>query len=88
MFLERNVQDQHDFRKVVPKGGLEPPRVAPYAPQTYVSTSSTTSAIRQASVLEALSNHQVEDYFFLSDSGFGAFFDGAGLVCVSFFVSV
>src|SRR5438128_12582757 len=31
-------------RGVVPKGGLEPPRVAPYAPQTYVSTSSTTSA--------------------------------------------
>lgn len=29
---------------LVPKGGLEPPRVAPYAPQTYVSTSSTTSA--------------------------------------------
>jgi hypothetical protein len=29
---------------VVPKGGLEPPRVAPYAPQTYVSTNSTTSA--------------------------------------------
>ena len=29
---------------MVPKGGLEPPRVAPYAPQTYVSTSSTTSA--------------------------------------------
>src|SRR5712692_2761274 len=31
-------------RGLVPKGGLEPPRVAPYAPQTYVSTSSTTSA--------------------------------------------
>ncbi len=30
---------------MVPKGGLEPPRVAPYAPQTYVSTSSTTSAL-------------------------------------------
>lgn len=28
----------------MPKGGLEPPRVAPYAPQTYVSTNSTTSA--------------------------------------------
>ncbi len=29
----------------MPKGGLEPPRVAPYAPQTYVSTNSTTSAL-------------------------------------------
>ena len=28
----------------MPKGGLEPPRVTPYAPQTYVSTNSTTSA--------------------------------------------
>ncbi len=25
-------------------GGLEPPRVAPYAPQTYVSADSTTRA--------------------------------------------
>src|SRR5574337_167718 len=30
--------------KMVPKGGLEPPWVAPHAPQTCVSTSSTTSA--------------------------------------------
>jgi hypothetical protein len=29
---------------VVPKAGLEPARVSPYAPQTYVSTNSTTSA--------------------------------------------
>src|SRR5437773_6904741 len=29
----------------MPQGGLEPRRVAPYAPQTYVSTSSTTSAL-------------------------------------------
>ncbi len=28
----------------MPKGGLEPPRLASYAPQTYVSTNSTTSA--------------------------------------------
>ncbi len=28
----------------MPKGGFEPPRVAPHAPQTCVSTSSTTSA--------------------------------------------
>src|ERR1700690_40132 len=31
--------------KMVPKGGLEPPWVAPHAPQTCVSTSSTTSAL-------------------------------------------
>src|SRR5713226_8753893 len=30
--------------KVVPKGGLEPPRVAPHAPQTCASASSATSA--------------------------------------------
>ena len=34
-------QDEFLF---VPRGGLEPPRIAPYAPQTYVSTSSTTWA--------------------------------------------
>src|SRR5215213_2425407 len=32
---------------MVPKGGLEPPRVSPYAPQTYVSTNSTTSALSE-----------------------------------------
>ena len=37
------VQEKSD-EGLVPKGGLEPPRVAPYAPQTYVSTNSTTSA--------------------------------------------
>src|SRR5437762_14326630 len=30
--------------KMVPKGGLEPPRVAPHAPQTCASASSATSA--------------------------------------------
>lgn len=30
---------------VVPKGGLEPPQVSPYAPQAHVSTNSTTSAM-------------------------------------------
>src|SRR3990167_3225154 len=29
----------------MPRGGLEPPWLAPYAPQTYVSTNSTTWAI-------------------------------------------
>ena len=32
------------LQMMVPKGGLEPPRIAPYAPQAYVSTNSTTSA--------------------------------------------
>ena len=36
---------------MVPKGGLEPPRVSPYAPQTYVSTNSTTSAKTSAPAL-------------------------------------
>lgn len=38
----------------MPKGGLEPPRVAPYAPQTYVSTNSTTSA-RGKTIIELVS---------------------------------
>ena len=33
---------------MVPKGGFEPPRVAPHAPQACVSASSTTSALRVA----------------------------------------
>ena len=32
------------FIKMVPKAGLEPAWIAPHAPQTCVSTSSTTSA--------------------------------------------
>src|SRR6267378_520908 len=32
---------------MVPKGGLEPPRVAPHAPQTCASASSATSAREQ-----------------------------------------
>src|SRR6516164_5353063 len=35
---------------LVPKGGLEPPRVAPHAPQTCASASSATSARCQASI--------------------------------------
>ena len=34
-------------QKMVPKGGLEPPWVAPHAPQTCVSTNSTTSALAE-----------------------------------------
>jgi hypothetical protein len=41
-------RSEEQLRRMVPKGGLEPPRVAPYAPQTYVSTSSTTSAVSRA----------------------------------------
>jgi hypothetical protein len=44
---------------LVPKGGLEPPRVAPYAPQTYVSTSSTTSALL-TSLPETVSPERVQ----------------------------
>ena len=36
--------DRPERRSVVPKGGLEPPRVAPHAPQTCASASSATSA--------------------------------------------
>src|SRR4029077_14367254 len=35
-------------RSVVPKGGLEPPRVAPHAPQTCASANSATSAPTRA----------------------------------------
>src|SRR5438093_7929156 len=35
---------------LVPKGGLEPPRVAPHAPQTCASASSATSAMRGRSI--------------------------------------
>src|ERR671925_1934946 len=35
-------------RRMVPKGGLEPPRVAPHAPQTCASASSATSAREQS----------------------------------------
>jgi hypothetical protein len=37
------------FTFLVRGGGLEPPRISPYAPQTYVSTNSTTCAIWRAS---------------------------------------
>src|SRR6266516_2650907 len=36
--------------ELVPKGGLEPPRVAPHAPQTCASASSATSAMRGRSI--------------------------------------
>ena len=35
------------YENMVPKGGLEPPRVAPHAPQTCASASSATSAHEQ-----------------------------------------
>src|SRR4029453_7116558 len=37
-------------KTLVPKGGLEPPRVAPHAPQTCASASSATSALRRESI--------------------------------------
>src|SRR5438309_11946226 len=38
------VRKLNGCESVVPKGGLEPPRVAPHAPQTCASASSATSA--------------------------------------------
>ena len=40
----------------MPKGGFEPPQVAPYAPQAHVSTSSTTSAFKIP--LKCIINHE------------------------------
>ena len=49
---------------MVPKGGLEPPRVTSHAPQTCASTSSATSAR-----LERISkNEDRSGYFFLGDA--------------------
>jgi hypothetical protein len=59
----------------MPKGGLEPPRVAPYAPQTYVSTSSTTSALEIYMTGTVFISSR--DYFFSGDAtGEAAGFDG------------
>lgn len=41
---EREYQGDNDQDGNVLEGGLEPPRIAPYAPQAYVSTNSTTRA--------------------------------------------
>src|SRR5215510_4367419 len=42
--------------ELVPKGGLEPPRVAPHAPQTCASASSATSAKSVVSIPSARSS--------------------------------
>src|SRR6266566_374376 len=44
--------EQAGYRQegMVPKGGLEPPRVAPHAPQTCASANSATSAPRGQSI--------------------------------------
>src|SRR6185369_11952866 len=46
------VSEQAGYRPegMVPKGGLEPPRVAPHAPQTCASANSATSAQRRQSM--------------------------------------
>src|SRR6266496_6123773 len=46
------VSEQAGYRPegMVPKGGLEPPRVAPHAPQTCASANSATSARRRQSM--------------------------------------
>src|SRR5215471_10244153 len=40
----RTIGERFTAEGVVPKGGLEPPRVAPHAPQTCASANSATSA--------------------------------------------
>src|SRR5262245_49493207 len=48
--LKNERADLPEEKTMVPKGGLEPPRVAPHAPQTCASASSATSALRRESI--------------------------------------
>jgi hypothetical protein len=55
---------------MVPKGGLEPPRVTSHAPQTCASTSSATSAFRSRTAFGLLQSYQLLDrlsYFVAGD---------------------
>src|SRR5438046_2873816 len=45
-----NTRRETPRESLVPKGGLEPPRVAPHAPQTCASANSATSARRRQSM--------------------------------------
>jgi hypothetical protein len=71
-------------RILMPKAGLEPARIAPYAPQTYVSTNSTTSAKLQIATNQyckepctATSSKQTTNYGCLGACGFASgFFAG------------
>jgi hypothetical protein len=72
---------------MVPKGGLEPPRVAPPPPQDGVSASSTTSALGRCrvgrGVLEIEGRPPASNYcFFVSFGGAGGLSGGfsAGFV--------
>jgi hypothetical protein len=62
---------------MVPKGGLEPPWLAPHAPQTCVSTNSTTSALvknfdhrdgreKPTGICLSLLRSAVKNYFFIA----------------------
>src|SRR6266481_3204472 len=60
------------YRSVVPKGGLEPPRVAPHAPQTCASANSATSAPAKAQYAappRALSIHLAAEAQDAADAG-------------------
>src|SRR5690242_20083236 len=68
-------------RILMPKAGLEPARIAPYAPQTYVSTNSTTSAKLQITTIQnykepcpAISSKQTTNYGCLGACGFASVF--------------
>jgi hypothetical protein len=49
---------------LVPKGGLEPPRVTPHAPQTCASTSSATSA-RSGRIIKSASCESAKKFYLL-----------------------
>ena len=49
---------------LVPKGGLEPPRVTPHAPQTCASTSSATSA-RSGRIVNQRSRQRSKSFYLL-----------------------
>src|SRR5262245_17434203 len=48
--LKNERVDLPEEKIMMPKGGPEPPRVAPHAPQTCASASSATSALRRESI--------------------------------------
>ena len=62
-FLRRKRKPWGIFSKtLVPKGGLEPPHLTAYAPQTYVSTNSTTWANLKAQYFKPGAPSRVRTY--------------------------